>query len=79
LYRGFAEPPGVAVVCVDCGGSGCKKINVGETDVYTPFTERKRREHVKTVKRSRGSLVVFGVGPTGDGITYEQFLAGKLP
>lgn len=78
LYRGFAEPEGVAVVCLNCDGTGCRKISTPATS-YTPFTTRKRRDDVKTVKLSRGSLIVTGVGPAGSGITYEEFFAGKLP
>lgn len=73
IYRGFAEPKGVGVVCLSCDGSGCKRIS------YTPFTARKRRDDVQTVQLSAGSLLVTGVGPRGSAITYREFLEGKLP
>jgi hypothetical protein len=73
VYCGFAEPKGTGVVCLDCDGSGCKKIG------YFPFTARKRRSGVNTVCRGRGSLVATGVGPANAGIPYEDFLKGKKP
>lgn len=73
VYRGFAEPPGVAVVCLNCSGTGKRELE------YTPFTGLKRRDGVKTVQRSRGSLIIAGVGPHGGSITYEEFLKGKRP
>lgn len=73
LYRGFAEPSGVAVVCIHCQGTGAGKIT------YTPFTGRKRREGIHTVQLSAGTLLVTGVGPRGVAVTYEEFLAGKMP
>ncbi len=73
IYRGFAEPQGVGVVCLNCDGTGCRSIE------YTPFTGLKRRDDVRTVQRSRGSLIFAGVGPTGGSVTYEEFLRGKKP
>lgn len=73
LYRGFAEPPGVAVICVNCDGTGCQEI------LYTPFSCRKKRYDVQTVQRTRGTLVFAGVGPTGGTISYQEFLQGKKP
>lgn len=73
IYRGFAEPQGVGVVCLDCDGTGCRMME------YTPFTGLKRRDDVRTVQRSRGSLIFAGVGPTGGSVSYEEFLNGKRP
>ena len=73
VYCGFAEPRGVGVVCIECSGSGKSKI------VYTPFEGRKRRSGVNTVRRSAGSFLATGVGPTGNSISYEEFLNGKMP
>jgi len=73
LYRGFAEPKGIAVVCLKCDGTG--KVSL----TYTPFTERKRRDDVNTVRRSAGTFIGAAVGPTGGSISYEEFLAGKMP
>jgi hypothetical protein len=73
VYRGFAEPQGVAVVCLHCEGTG------KETITYKPFTGRKRRDGIHTVRLSAGTLLVTGVGPRGGSVTYEEFLAGKVP
>jgi hypothetical protein len=72
VYCGMAEPKGVGVVCHTCGGSAKMTI------AYTPFTGRKRREGVTTVQVSRG-MSIIGCGPSGSSVTYEEFLAGKLP
>lgn len=73
VYRGFAEPKDVAVICLMCGGTGHQDIE------YTPFTGRKNRTDVKVVKRSAGNFIVTGVGPTGGSVTYQEFLNGKMP
>lgn len=73
LYRGFAEPEGVAVVCLECRGTGAKEFS------YSPFHGRRLRTDVRYVRRSRGSLVALGVGPTGDTISYDDFRHGKMP
>ena len=72
LYRGMAEPKGVAVVCLRCDGSGCAELE------YTPFAARKRRDDVQTVRLSRGSFIL-SCGPVGESVTYAEFLAGKMP
>lgn len=73
IYCGFAEPKGVGVICLGCNGTGKSKLT------YTPFTGRKTRKGVKTVRRSRGNFIATGVGPTGKSITYDEFLKGKMP
>ena len=73
LYRGFAEPEGVAVICLDCKGTGARDLE------YTPFTQRKPRAGIRTVQRSAGALIIGRVGPTGGSISYEEFRAGKMP
>lgn len=73
VYRGFAEPHGVGVVCLHCEGSGCREIS------YAPFIERRRRNDVSTVRRSRGTFLATGTGPTGNGISYADFIDGRLP
>lgn len=73
LYRGMCEGPGMAVVCLRCNGTGCQEIR------YRPFTKRKPRRDVKRVHLSRGTFIVGPVGPGEDSVTYEEFLAGKLP
>ena len=73
VYHGFAEPKGVGVVCGECDGTGAKTLK------YEPFTGLKQRNDVETVRRSAGSLLPTGVGPTGGSVTYEEFLQGKRP
>ncbi len=73
VYHGFAEPPFVGVVCLTCKGKGAKTVFI------TPFTVRKLREDIRTVRQSRGSFIGTGVGPTGGEVTYEEFLNGKMP
>ena len=73
VYCGMAEPKGVGVVCLSCNGSG--KIMIS----YNPFNGRKKRADVKVVRLSRGSFIPLGCGPTGGQITYEEFVAGKMP
>lgn len=70
LYVGFAEPPGTAVVCLKCDGKGWAEVE--------GFSSRKQRDGVTIVRRSRGSFIL-SCGPTGGSVTYEQFLAGKMP
>lgn len=72
LYRGLAEPEGVAVVCLNCKGTGCKEI------AYTPFTLRKLRNDVQTVQLSRGSFIL-SCGPVGSSVSYAEFCNGKMP
>lgn len=73
LYSGFAEPRGTAVVCRECGGTGCKEIS------FTPFTRRKDKRGITTIRQSRGTFIDTGVGPTGRSITYQEFQQGKMP
>jgi len=62
LYSGMAEPKGVAVLCHTCQGSGCEKLS------YKPFTKRKPREDIVTVRRSTEST-----------ISYQRFQQGVMP
>jgi hypothetical protein len=80
LYSGFAEPKGVAVICLRCAGTGCMDLK------YTPFTKRVRRQGIKYVMWSRGAFLATGIGPEGDKsrkhggqITYEEFEQGRMP
>jgi hypothetical protein len=73
IYHGFAEPKGVGVICINCKGTGKSEIH------YTPFTGRKTRTDIERVQYSKGALLVTGVGPRGNSISYRDFLAGKLP
>ena len=73
LYSGFCEAKGTAVVCVDCGGTGA------ETFQYTPFTKRKGKRGINTVRLSRGRVIGTGVGAVGKSISYKEFSKGKFP
>lgn len=73
VYCGFAEPKGTGVVCVYCDGTGGKTIS------YKPFEGLKKREGVRTVRRSAGTFIGTGVGPVGSSVSYDEFLNGKRP
>lgn len=73
VYQGFAEGKDEAVVCLVCNGTGCQSIR------YTPFTKRRRRRGIKTVRRSQGTFIATGVGGAGASVLYKDFLAGKMP
>lgn len=73
VYSGFAEPEGVAVVCLGCKGTGESSVT------YREFTGRKRRRGIREVRRSGGSFIATGVGPRGESIPYEDFFAGRMP
>lgn len=73
LYRGMAEPRGVAVVCISCNGTGCADLE------YKPFTARRERSDVQFVGRTQGTFILGPMGPGKDRVTYAEFLAGKLP
>ncbi len=75
LYQGFAEPKGVAVVCLKCSGTGCETIN------YKPFSKRRGCRGVNVVKLSAGTFIATGCGPAEGGgeVTYQQFQKGNLP
>lgn len=69
VYCGFCEPPGTAVVCLTCDGTGCETIS------YRPFTGRKRKHGVKTVSQSQGRFIATGVGAVSNTtMTYKEFL-----
>lgn len=73
IYRGFAEPQDVGVVCLECGGMG------KQTLTYLPFQGRNRRSDVKVVRRSRGRSILTGVGSKPKEVNYEDFLKGIMP
>jgi hypothetical protein len=64
VYRGISEPKKVGVICTDCKGTGNHII------VYTPFAERLQRDDVEIVRNGFDSKKT---------VTYEEFLAGKMP
>ena len=73
IYRGLAEPKGIGVVCLGCNGRGMRPLK------YRPFTGRKKRGDVTTVRRSAGRFIATGVGPVGGSVNYADFLNGKMP
>lgn len=73
VYQGFAEKRGEAVVCLHCGGQGCKELT------FTLFTGRNERKGVQVVRRSRGTFLGTGLGPEGNSVTYDEFRRGKMP
>lgn len=69
IYCGFCEPPGTAVVCHGCDGTGREIIS------YRPFIGRKRKRGVRTVSQSRGRFIATGVGAVSNtAMTYKEFL-----
>lgn len=69
VFRGFAEPPGLGLVCNRCNGSGKMELT------YVPFTGRQQRDDVDFVARAD-----HGFPPNLEGkIYYEEFLEGKMP
>ncbi len=68
VYCGFCEHPGVGVLCVTCGGTGCETIR------YTPFTGIKRKRGVKTISVSQGLFLATGVGAKpGTSVNYNKW------
>lgn len=72
LYSGFAEAEGEAVICLQCQGTGAVRMT------FTPYTGRRRRNKIKTIRLSQGRLLATGVGGVGQGMTYAEFQA-KIP
>lgn len=73
IYHSFDEPAGVGVICFECKGHGSKYIS------YIPFTGRVLREDIFTVRLSTGIGPSGTLISTGDSITYQDFLKGKIP
>ena len=74
VYSGMCEAEGEAVVCLRCNGTGCDTLR------YRPFVKRKNcRRGIKSVRRSRGTFIATGVGPTGGSVSYAEFKKGKMP
>lgn len=74
LYRGFAEKEGEAVICLYCKGTGGVEVDPKLALACDPYIGRKHKDGVRTVSRSRGAFVAFGIGATGPRMTYEEFL-----
>ena len=66
VFVGVCEPKGTGVVCLICGGHGCKAVT------YTPFKKRAQRRGVTRVYLS-------GRVDRTDGISYAAFQRGRRP
>jgi hypothetical protein len=69
VYSGFTQPPGVAVVCVTCRGTGEMLIH------WKPFKGRKLKRGVNAVRCSDGT----SAGVASSEITYADFRMGVMP
>lgn len=79
LYKGFAEPPGTAVVCLYCKGTGAKEIDELDKSPRMPlFSSRKPKNGIQYVQRSAGTFIL-SCGPTGGRISYDDFQRGMMP
>ncbi len=77
IYTGLCEGPGQGVVCKTCKGSGA----IENKPSYKPkeFTGLVRRSDIERVYVGNGTLIFFGAGPKGAGVSYEEFFNGKMP
>jgi hypothetical protein len=73
LYVGLAERKGAAVVCSSCDGTGAVEYNPP-----TPFKQRRFRDNVTSVSQANSGKVLEPGVDLG-AISYEDFLAGKMP
>lgn len=73
VYRGYAEPSGIGVICRNCKGEGKYVIE------YVAFKGRRRRNDINEIFWSAGTSIDEGIGPTGKSVTYEEFFNGKKP
>jgi len=72
LYSGMCEGRGEAVICLACQGTGCKEIR------YKPYTGRKGKRGILTVRQSAGRFIGMDVGGCGEVMTYSEFQS-KIP
>lgn len=67
LYHGFAEPPGVYVVCTRCNGSA---VGTGNKE----YTGRKHQDGVVKVCVNPTGAFFTAPRPDSSGISYQEFL-----
>jgi hypothetical protein len=67
VYQGFCEAKDEAVECLACKGSGEVMVT------FVPFTGRKRRRGIVSVRKSRGAFLATGVGGMGQGELYNDW------
>ena len=70
LYQGFMERKDEAVICVNCGGSGARPLNV------KPFTGRKRKPGISKIRAGGG--MIFDNPEKAHWISYSEF-ESKIP
>lgn len=85
VYVGMGERDGAAVVCIRCEGTGSYEYKYQ----YNEFAGRKKRKDVTRVFLSGYGYCVgvtevildngVRVDFSKEGITYEEFLGGKMP
>lgn len=85
VYTGIGERDGACVICTKCNGTGKYMY----TFQYNDFTRRKVRKDVKRVF-IKGYGYCVGTKPitldngvfvdfSKEGVSYEEFLNGKMP
>lgn len=62
------QHPHTAILCRRCAGEGWLYLT------YKPFSQRRQQDGIQTV-----CLITTDESPAGQPISYEDFLAGKLP
>lgn len=67
VYQGFCEAKGEAVECLRCKGSGEVVVS------FVPFTGRKRKRGITTVRKSLGTFIATGVGGVGKVEAYNAW------
>ncbi len=70
LYQGMAEHDGFAVVCNNCGGTGCHHL----IHIYEEFEKKRIKEGVKQVIQNNCGICV-GIEKTKETgqLTYDSF------
>ena len=69
LYQGFAERGGAAVICTQCGGTGCQKYE------YFPFKGKKIDYSIRKVFACNVGYVINDESPHG--IDYTEWVANS--
>lgn len=78
IFSGYCEKKGEGIICLRCDGSGKvlkRRLLAAQvpSSIIKPFTGRLKRDGIERVfRRARD-------GKPGPTITYQEFLAGKMP
>jgi hypothetical protein len=67
VYLGYPQVKDEAVECLVCNGTGKDLV------FFVPFTRRKRRRGIVSVRISRGTFIATGVGGVGQGELYKDW------